>query len=132
MQTNSICYFQCVKKLRLALNQKYQLAVQQSREIGCFLAVAGKRFDNRTGTSSSSQGARGRPKKQKLVDILDQQIDIGAAPSTLGDAEKVFTATNSFPMLKFVNEPCSHFSNASVRTALKVLPEVILDTGKTK
>ena len=120
--------------LRLALNQKYQLAVQQSREIGCFLAVAGKRFDNRTGTTSSSQGTRGRPKKQKLVDILDQQIDIGAAPSTLSDAEKVFTATNSFPMLKskFVNEPCSHLSNASVRAALKVLPEVILETGKTK
>ena len=34
------------------------------------------------------------------------------------------------PMLKFVNEPCSHFSNTSVCAALKVLPEVILETGK--
>ena len=104
--------------------------MQQLIEIGGFIATASKRFDDRCGSIPSRQGTKGRPKKPKLLEILDQQIDIGAAPSTLVDAEKVFMAANFFSMLKFVNEPCSHFSNTSVCAALKVLPEVILETGK--
>ena len=107
------------------------MAIQQNAEIGRYVVLASREYDGRMAGSERYQPARpGRPKKAKLEAVLDQVVNIGAAPSTLGDAIHVFSATNSFPLLNFVNEPCSHLSDFSVRTAVKVLPEVILETGE--
>ena len=42
----------------------------------------------------------------------------------------VWTATNSFPMMKFVNEPCSHLNDPLVRFAQAALPDIICEPGK--
>ena len=56
--------------------------------------------------------------EENLLQILDEEIKISASRSSLAVAQSVWTATNSFPLMKFVNEHCSHLNDPLLMSAI--------------
>ena len=113
-----------LSKLDQALQQRLQLAIQQSYSIGWFLSACINKHRELT-SHQEGQRQRGRPRVESLLDILDGIEDFGTSASCLQDHIMLFQTVSQFPILNFVNEPMSHFVTAEVRTAVTHLADRI-------
>lgn len=71
------------------------------------------------------QRRRGRPRVSSLLDTLDSIESLGASSSCLQDQVLIFQAISNFPLLKYVNEPMTHFVCNDVRLAIRHLPAAL-------
>lgn len=71
------------------------------------------------------QRRRGRPRSSSLLDTLDSIESLGASSSCLQDQVLIFQAISNFPLLKYVNEPMTHFVCNDVRLAIRHLPAAL-------
>ncbi|KAL9977221.1 hypothetical protein ACROYT_G014600 [Oculina patagonica] len=71
-----------VSKLRLALQHKYQLTIQQTAEVGELLCVTMK-MGREEGQDNSQNDLRRRP---QITEILDDKVKIGVSSSSLVDS----------------------------------------------
>lgn len=116
---------QVLAKLRKALQQRFQLAIQQSCSIGCFLSECISRHRRTSQSEYQDERRRGRPKMPLLLDILDNIETLSTSSSTLQDHILLNLTVSDFPMLSYVNEPMSHFLNSEVKTAVAHLADRI-------
>ncbi len=113
-------------KLGFALQQRLQLAIQQSTSIGYFLSDCIR--EHRLTTQSQElqeERRRGRPKMPHLLDILDNIKTLSTSSSTLQDHILLKQTVDNFPLLSYVNEPMSHFLNGDVKIAVANLADRI-------
>ena len=132
-QYDSLLWPPCIQvilKLKLALQQRTQLAIQQHEKIGRLLTETISILVERMQLADERQG-RERPRGESALDFLDQTTEIGASSSSLQDAIFIYRAT-SRNMMKFVNEPLTHLCSSDVRVALQAIPDVICLTGQSK
>lgn len=109
-----------------ALQQRFQLAIQQSYSIGNFLAACIDKHRSLTGNQDlEGERQRGRPRVASLLDILDGIDQLATSSSCLQDQILLFQTVCHFPMLFFVNEPMSHLVNGDVRAAVSCLADKI-------
>lgn len=111
-------------KLDQALQQRFQLAIQQSYSIGNFLSACIRKHRELTSHQEGARG-RGRPRVDSLLDILDGIAEFGTSASSLQDHVLLFQTVCHFPLLNFVNEPMSHFVTGEVRAAVANLADRI-------
>ena len=71
------------------------------------------------------QRHRGRPRCSSLLDTLDSIESLGASSLSLQDQVLIFQAISNFPLLKYVNEPMTHFVCNDVRLAIRHLPAAL-------
>ena len=111
-------------KLDQALQQRFQLALQQSYSIGNFLSACIHKHRELT-SHQEGERRRGRPRVDSLLDILDGIAEFGTSASSLQDHVLLFQTVCHFPLLNFVNEPMCHFVTGEVRTAVAHLADRI-------
>lgn len=113
-------------KLGKALQQRLQLAIQQSSSIGSFLSqcILKHRLTSQS-QELREERRRGRPKMPLLLDILDNIETLSTSSSTLQDHILLNQTVSDFPVLFYVNEPMSHFLNSDVKTAVANLADRI-------
>ena len=117
---------QVILKLKLALQQRTQLAIQQQE----------KNWQTPSWVRECSLQMRGvdedAPRGESALHFLDQTIEIGASSSSMQDVIFIYRATSAFPIMKFVNEPLTHLCSNDVRVALQAIPYVICLTGQSR
>ena len=116
---------QVLAKLHKALQQRFQLAIQQSCSIGYFLSECISRHCRTSRSEYQDERRRGRPKMPQLLDILDNIETLSTSSSTLQDHILLNLTVCDFPMLSYVNELMSHFLNSEVKTAVAHLADRI-------
>lgn len=113
-------------KLGKALQQRLQLAIQQSYSIGSFLSECIRKHRHTTQSQElREERRRGRPKMPLLLDILDNIKSLSTSSSTLQDHILLSQTVIDLPVLFYVNEPMSHFLNSEVKTAVANLADRI-------
>ena len=116
---------QVVNKLHRALQQRFQLAIQQAFAIGEFLSQCMHRYQADGGETEEIVRSRGRPRSHSLLDKLDGIETLGASASCLQDQVTIMQTVSNFPFLLYVNEPMSHLTCSEVRTATQHLQDTI-------
>lgn len=116
---------QVINKLHQALQQRFQLAIQQALAIGEFLSecMVGYQVDGRE--TEEIVRSRGRPRHISLLDKLDGIEHLGTSASCLQDQLTIFHTVSNFPLLMFANEPMNHLTCPEVRTATQQLQDNI-------
>ena len=116
---------QAINKLHRALQQRFQLAIQQAVVIGEFLCQCMHQFQADRGETEEIVRSRGRPRSHSLLDKLDGIETLGASASCLQDQVTIFQTVSNFPLLMYVNEPMNHLTCSEVRTATQYLQDTI-------
>lgn len=135
--TSNMTYFlstpciQVILKLKMALQHRAQLAIQQQNQIGRLLNETISILGERQQPADERRG-RGRPRVDNALTILDETVHIGASSTSLQEAMFVHHAVSMFPLMKFVNEPLTHLCSSDVRIALQAIPDVICHTGQSR
>ena len=103
-----------MNKLRLAIQQKFQLTLQQTAEVGKLLWTAMKeqplREENEEDDLPDSQHFRRKP---QIAEVLDQKANVGVSASSLAESMAVHRNLQELPILAFSNEPVSHLGGTS-------------------
>ncbi|KXJ15554.1 hypothetical protein AC249_AIPGENE10345 [Exaiptasia diaphana] len=76
---------------------------------------------------NSSEVVCGRP---TMFDIIANSEQSFFSESALRETSYVAMAVSKFPLLAFVNEPVSHFTNANVRNTIKILGDSLQESMK--
>ena len=121
-------YPKVISKLHQALQQRFQLAIQQSYSIGIFLSECIRvhnRIQQEQGNELEQTRSRGRPKRSSLLEKLDDIEELAVSSSCLQDHVTISQTVSNFPLLAFVNEPMSHLASADVRHVTSFLPDKI-------
>lgn len=80
-------------------------------------------FKGLTDDSASRPSARGRPPSTSIFEVLAQNDATIISEATLREATHVAMTMAKFPLLAYVNEPISHFSNTTVRSSVQLLAD---------
>ena len=112
-----------MSKLHQALQQRWQLAIQQSYSIGNFLFFCIQQHRRLTILPEGDR-RRGRPRVASLLHVLDG-IEGFTSASNLQDQLLLFQTVCHFPLLMYVNKPLSHLVIGEVRTAVENLTDRI-------
>lgn len=116
---------QVINKLHRALQQRFQLAIQQAVAIGEFLSQCMHQYQAGGGQTEEIVRGRGRPRSHSLLDKLDGMDTLGASASCLQDHITIWQTVSNFPLLMYVNEPMNHLTCSEVRTATQYLQDTI-------
>ena len=116
---------QVINKLHRALQQRFQLAIQQAFAIGDFLSECMRRYQGDGGETEEIVRCRGRPRSHSLLDKLDGLETLGASASCLQDQVTILQTVSNFPLLLYVNEPMNHLTCSEVRAATQYLQDTI-------
>lgn len=81
--------------------------------------------DEQEDLPESQDTASQRARRPKIVEVLDEKIDIGSSASAMVDAMKLHKNVQHFPILEYSNEPISHLTNKEVKNALEAVPDIL-------
>ena len=116
---------QVINKLHRALQQRFQLAIQQAFAIGDFLSECMSQYQGDGGETEEIVRCHGRPRSHSLLDKLDGIETLGASASCLQDQVTILQTVSNFPLLLYVNEPMNHLMCSEVHTATQYLQDTI-------
>ena len=112
--------------LCLALQQKFQLTLQQTAELGKLLWAAMKaallQGEDEDDEDGNTENPRRRP---QITEVLDKQVNVDVSSSSMTEAMAMHRNLQEFPIRAVLNEPITHLANKYVQRVLKNLPDEI-------
>ena len=92
-----------IYKLHQALQQRFQLAIQQAHAIGEFLSQCMLEHQADNGETEEIVHSRSHPRSALLFDKLDGIENLGGSASCLQDQVTILHTVSNFPLLMYVD-----------------------------